>query len=811
MKQRTMKRLGLFLCSCVMALSTVFAAVGLNAGKTAAVADTTTLTPQGTKVGTLGEDGLYSTSMTQIAPVKGVASNVDNVYFEGFDGSTFFLTEFTGKNAPNFAVRATNVYDDWNGEAAATAGLIFSASSEGSTNPYEAHTISVSNGFNTSSRHSATKWEPYQTIEMGKGPGLDYLSDDQTYVMILGTYGNSNGNVACSAEYYLFTLSDGVLELVNHSSGSFWVAAAAGDKAVIYPSIGAETKEISFKYSAPATSVGALVESLSVSYKQQLEEEIGGGLTLASLDRVEVTTPRDFTATNVEYIELDMASSELGSTTWILTDFVGANAPNMAFGATGGLSTWTNGHTNDANGTGMLWAQTFYHLDSRYHDTRLFTGTIWSAIATGTYSFTTLQNQIEYQRYIQIIGATIAMGRDTLVIKTYKVSGTGELSLYSEETLSGSATNYNNGKLVLYGNMYDKACGGSCSHTLYNPSGVSFRYSQPAATVEELIQGLDKKYEYRTQLAEELGVMGNSVTIKNEAGEEVSSEIMVTDYTLPESETTGFIGYEYNGELYHAGNVLTVDSDIVVTEVTLDFTMTDGASIRAKESEGYYGGMRFETTVSSAKMEKWADNIALYGMVIATENIVGGTFDVDEANSETILLENSIEGTNKDTYYITLTDVKYYNYNLEFSARAYAVITYKDGTTANFLTDYSEENNSRSVYEVAQLALDDTEYGYSTEQIDFIEDYVNYTVDLTADENGDLTLLDANTTTYEVVKNNDDTYTITVKAVPDHIASAGYIPVTVWELDGVDLVPARYVVQANLIAGNLVCENFSQR
>ena len=798
-----MKRFGLLLCSCVMAISTVFAAVGLNASKKVAVAETTTPTPQGTAIGTLGSDGLYSTSMTQIAPVNGVASGVDNVYFEGFGESTFFLTEFTGKNAPNFAVRATNVYETWNGEAAADAGLVFSASAEKAANVYEAETIAVSNGFKTSSRYSSSNWEPYQTKEEGKGPGLDYLSDDQTYVMILGAYGNGNGNVVCWGEHYLFTLSEGVLELVNHSSGSFYVAAAAGDKAVIYPSIGADTtKEISFKYSAPATSVGSLVESLGVSYKQQLAEEIGGGLTLASLNRVEVTAARDFTATNVEYIELDMASSEMGTTTWILTDFVGANAPNMAFGATGGFSTWTNGHTNDQNGVGMLWAQTYYHPSNTNHNTKLFTGFTWNAKATGEYSFTTLQNQTKNQRYIQIIGATIVDGNDTLVIKTYKVSA-GELSLFSEETLSGSATNYNHGKLVLYGNMNDKACGGSCTYALYNPSGVSFKYSQPAATVEELIQGLDKKYEYRTQLAETLGVTVGSVTIKNEAGEEVSSKTMVGDYTLPQSETKGVIGYEYNGELYHAGNVLNVSSDIVVTEVTLDFEMSAGASIRAKEAKGYYGGLRFETTVSSAKMEKWADNIALYGMVIATDNIEGD-FDIGEANSETTALINYVGGEVKNKYYITLTDVKYYNYNLEFSARAYAQITYKDGTTANFLTDYSEENNSRSVYEVAQAALTDTEYGYSTEQIDFIEDYVQYTVDLTADANGDLTLLDADTMTYEAVKNNDGTYTITVKAVPAHIANAGYIPVTVWETVDGALVAIRYVAQATLTDGNLV-------
>jgi hypothetical protein len=105
---------------------------------------------------------------------------------------------------------------------------------------------------------------------------------------------------------------------------------------------------------------------------------------------------------------------------------------------------------------------------------------------------------------------------------------------------------------------------------------------------------------------------------------------------------------------------------------------------------------------------------------------------------------------------------------------------------------------------VAQAALADTEYEYSAEEIEFIEKYVDYTVDLTTDASGDLTLLNADTTTYQAVKQNDGMYIITVKAVPAHIASADYIPVTVWETVGGELVANRYVARATLTNGDLV-------
>ena len=816
MKQRTMKRLGLFLCSCVMATTAAFAAGSLNANEVNANAEA--VTPKGTAVGTLGADGLYATTMTQIAPIGGVAASVQNVYFEGFSEGTFFLTEFTGKNAPNFAIHATKAYDAWNAESFDTAGLLFTQRSEKTVGEYEADSFVVSPGFNTASRYSGKYEEMWMTQDFtGKGNGLDNFSDDETYVMITGAYGTTS--FVRNFEYYLFTLSDeGVLEQVNHLNAPMNTGAAAGSTAVIYPTISDEQKEFSFKYSLPSTSVAALAEGLSdsVPYKTQLLSLLDNGVEHVSLARTNATlSSTSLTASNVEYIEMDMAE---GNTTYLMVDFASGNVPNIAFNATKGFATW-NGETADT--AGVLFAPSTLASISTNQGAALsgFTSTktqITQPLTTSPQKnwrpyLGHLQSQspwtssvIGKQRYIMLVGFTFsATGNETIDLKIYSVNN-NTLYDYIDVSKTFNYASVKNSKLVLYGNM------DTANAAIYNPSGVCFKYSQPANSIENLIKGLGNEYEYKKLLADEFDITlsTGSVTVKSEAGETISSTEVNETYTLPTSQTTGFIGYEVGGKLYAAGDVITVNSDVVATEVTLDFAMTAGARVRAKEGDGHYGGLRFETTGSAAKMETWADEIALYGVVIPTDAI-DGEFDINEAGSKKVALTNFKAGE-KNTYYITLTDVYYYNYNRAFSARAYAEVTYADGDKVQFATAYTEKDNSRSVYEVAKAALADTGYGYTTEQIDFIKKYVNYVVDLTVDGNGNLVLLDNATTTYEVAKSGES-YVVTVKNVPAHLANAGYVPVSVWEFDEEvgGLVCTTKIVAATLTNGDLVSENFS--
>ena len=814
MKQRTMKRLGLFLCSCVMATTAAFAAGSLNANEVNASAEA--VTPKGTAVGTLGADGLYSTTMTQIAPVGGVAANVQNVYFEGFSEGTFFLTEFTGKSAPNFAIHATQAYSAWNAETLDTAGLLITQRSEKDTGLYDADSLVVSNGFFTKSRYSNKYEEMWATKDFtGIGPGLNNLLDDETYVMITGAYGTAG--FVRNFEYYLFTLSDeGVLEQVNHLNAPMNTGAAAGSTAVIYPTIGEEEKAISFKYSMPADSVASLAEGLSesVPYKTQLLSLLDNGVEHTSLSRTNATlSGTSLTASGVEYIEMDMAE---GNTTYLMVDFASGNVPNIAFNATKGFATW-NGEAADT--AGVLFAPSTLASISTNQGAALsgFTSTktqILQSLSTNPQKnwrpyLGHLQSQSAWtssvvgkERYIMLIGFTFSeTGNETINLKIYSVNN-NTLYDYIDVSSSFNYATVKNSKLVLYGNM------DTANAAIYNPSGVCFKYSQPADSIENLIKGLGNNYEYKKLLADKFDVQlsTGTVTVKNEAGATITSESVNGSYTLPASQTAGFIGYEVGGELYAAGDVIAVNSDVTATEVTLDFAMTAGARVRAKEGDGHYGGLRFETTVSAAKMETWADEIALYGVVIPTDAI-DGEFDIDEAGSKKVAL-TSFKAGEKNTYYITLTDVYYYNYNRAFSARAYAEVTYADGDKAQFATAYTEKDNSRSVYEVAKAALADAGK-YTETEIGYLKNYVNYVVDLTSDGSGNLVLLDNTVTTYEIVNNGDGTYKAIVKDVPAHIASTEYIPVSIWEEVEGELVVTRIVVAAAALTdGDLVSENF---
>ena len=75
-------------------------------------------------------------------------------------------------------------------------------------------------------------------------------------------------------------------------------------------------------------------------------------------------------------------------------------------------------------------------------------------------------------------------------------------------------------------------------------------------------------------------------------------------------------------------------------------------------------------------------------------------------------------------FYVTMQNIQLANINRYFSARTYMIISKNGKTEFVVYTDYSEENNSRSPYEVATRAIADDEVadGYKK----FLQDnYIN--------------------------------------------------------------------------------------
>ena len=165
-------------------------------------------------------------------------------------------------------------------------------------------------------------------------------------------------------------------------------------------------------------------------------------------------------------------------------------------------------------------------------------------------------------------------------------------------------------------------------------------------------------------------------------------------------------------------------------------TMTEGAAVRlAKDSSG----LRFQTTISKSVIDyvnsvKDDGTAVTYGTVIAPASYVSkaGAFTMKALDACSDIRGNKYVNaaanngiiTNEDgsiTVNVAFVNIKLANYQRAFAATGYICYTI-NGETAYVYTDYSEENNARSIYDVACAALadvsataDDT-YKYSVEK-----------------------------------------------------------------------------------------------
>lgn len=137
--------------------------------------------------------------------------------------------------------------------------------------------------------------------------------------------------------------------------------------------------------------------------------------------------------------------------------------------------------------------------------------------------------------------------------------------------------------------------------------------------------------------------------------------------------------------------------------VTDKIVMTTGASIRTAENYG----IRFEATVAADFIETWGES-AVYGMLIAPENRIGGDFTLESmaagnyvnAVSKGWSVENA-DGSK--VFRVALVDLPktYASVNMKFAARAYAVVTDTNGEQSTMYAPYNSGNN-RSLYDVAK-------------------------------------------------------------------------------------------------------------
>lgn len=170
-----------------------------------------------------------------------------------------------------------------------------------------------------------------------------------------------------------------------------------------------------------------------------------------------------------------------------------------------------------------------------------------------------------------------------------------------------------------------------------------------------------------------------------------------------------------------------------------EITMLDGASVRYNSPTG----LRFETKITGLEeLDEIGASYKVGTLIVPTDYLDGIDFTAGSlmASGKKFLdIKQTVWAhtpTEQEPYYImnsVIFDIKNSNFNRAFSARTYVDVTYADGITERCYGAYSAVRNTRSVYEVAYKALNDTENVISAEQRSKLDVYSDE-VEARADE-----------------------------------------------------------------------------
>lgn len=185
-------------------------------------------------------------------------------------------------------------------------------------------------------------------------------------------------------------------------------------------------------------------------------------------------------------------------------------------------------------------------------------------------------------------------------------------------------------------------------------------------------------------------------------------------------------------EAYAPGTELTVNENMTLKSIELNVTMTPGASIRLAAPTG----LRFQTTVKSGNGID-ADEI-LNSTIVKTGTLIT-TLDLYKANGNTLTRDSKYtfldianagwfnDGTKTETgkFCGSIVRIKAENYGRAYIAVGYATINYSNGGHKTVCADVTV-NNAKSIQYVADKVQKSAAYnGYSAEQKDIINKYIN--------------------------------------------------------------------------------------
>lgn len=214
-----------------------------------------------------------------------------------------------------------------------------------------------------------------------------------------------------------------------------------------------------------------------------------------------------------------------------------------------------------------------------------------------------------------------------------------------------------------------------------------------------------------------------SITYTTELGTFTQYAGKNSEYVLSNGKAyDAFIGWVANGQLYDAGEVISIGtSNLAFEALEIDFAMDNGAAIRlagaADES-----GIRFTTRIDNAALKAL---LGQYGIVSYTFGTLIMPYDYLETDQAPNLTDFAV-GTEVQqipctawelvdgnaVYYGAMKDLYTGNYDRLFAGRGYAILTFADGTEQIVYTNFDKDENVRSVRFIAQRLQEDTaEYG----------------------------------------------------------------------------------------------------
>ncbi len=456
---------------------------------------------------------------------------IESVVFD-HSGDTFFMVEFTGKNAPNFAVGAKKVVSNLTLASGTSewidAGLMMWNSLIGNRR----WGLHVTNGFH-SGGGSIDLRDNYIIGEEGKGPGLENFDDDTKYIMIVGYQKTATQELPYhgTVSVKIFTISEeGTLALAFEKSEGYNTVnhVPVGTKAVIYGNTTQEEGDsyspdsVSFKYWTPASNLNDLINGMkdTNAYKAQLKEILGvpdapefNPLSkTAKLTKMDIwdTTQKGYVkaASGIETVSFDHSGD-----TFFIVEFKGKNAPNFAVGANAALSeiTLANGATEWTDAGVMLWNSWINDSWGSLYVTRGFHGGSNAQAdkvgemagskgnGPGFYFFDDNTDYVMIVGYETVAGSTRYEGKVSYKIFTVNAEKQLTLVAEAEQVFAYTAHVAVGGKAVIYPNV-------AISASTADTDEISFRYEAPASTLAALVNGLAENCTYKTQLLTLCGI-----------------------------------------------------------------------------------------------------------------------------------------------------------------------------------------------------------------------------------------------------------------------------------------------------------------